>query len=339
MSGEPVKVAVVGAGSWGTALALLLHGKGHRVALWSFEPEVVEAVRRNRENPFLPGVRIPEELEVVQDLAAAVSGAGLVVSVSPSQFVGGVMREAGAHLDPEALVVSASKGIEMATLRRMDEVLAEVLPDGAMERFSVLSGPSFASEVAGGVPTAVVVAAHRKEVRLRVQGLFSTDRFRVYTSPDVVGVELGGAVKNVIALAAGVVAGLGFGHNTQAALMTRGLAEIARLGVAMGAEARTFSGLAGMGDLVLTCTGELSRNRTVGYRLGQGESLDAVLADMKAVAEGVRTTAGVRALAERHEVEMPIVQQVHAILEGETSPREAVHGLMIRDPKPEHGEP
>jgi glycerol-3-phosphate dehydrogenase (NAD(P)+) len=339
MSGEPMRATVVGAGSWGTALALLLHGKGHRVTLWSFEPEVVDAVRRNRENPFLPGARIPEGLEVVSGLAEAMSGADLVVSVSPSQFVGGVMREAGTHLDPEALVVSASKGIEMATLRRMDEVLADVLPEGAMERFSVLSGPSFAAEVARGEPTAVVVASDRKDVRLRVQSLFATDRFRVYTSPDVIGVEVGGAVKNVIALAAGVVAGLGFGHNTQAALMTRGLTEITRLGVAMGAEARTFSGLAGMGDLVLTCTGELSRNRTVGHRLGKGESLDAILADMKAVAEGVPTTAGVRALAERHEVEMPIVQQVHAILEGQTSPREAVHGLMIRDPKPEHGEP
>ncbi len=335
MTGAGVRAAVIGAGSWGSALALLLHGRGHRVTLWSFEAEVVDAVRNTGENPFLPGVRIPGELQVVTDLGTALSGATLVVSVSPSQFVGGVMREAGAYLDPGALVVSASKGIELSTLRRMDEVLAHVLPAGTMERFSVLSGPSFAAEVARGVPTAVVVASPVRETRLEVQRLFATDRFRVYTSSDVVGVELGGAVKNVIALAAGVVAGLGFGYNTQAALMTRGLAEITRLGVAMGAEAGTFSGLAGMGDLVLTCTGELSRNRTVGHRLGQGESLDAILSDMKAVAEGVRTTAGVRALAERHGVEMPIVQQVHEILEGRTSPREAVQALMIRDPKPE----
>jgi glycerol-3-phosphate dehydrogenase (NAD(P)+) len=335
MTPAPERAAVVGAGSWGTALSLLLASKGHQVALWSFEADVADAVQRTGENPFLPGVPLTEGVTVTTSLEEAVSGAGIVVSVSPSQFVGGVMAEAGQHLAPGALVVSASKGIEMQTLRRMDEVLQAVLPAEAMEGFAVLSGPSFALEVAAGVPTAVVVASRSKEVRLAVQRHFSTAWFRVYTSPDVVGVELGGAVKNVIALAAGVVAGLGFGHNTQAALMTRGLAEITRLGTAMGADPRTFSGLAGMGDLVLTCTGELSRNRTVGYRLGQGEPLDEILADMRAVAEGVRTAAGVGALAERHGVEMPIVRQVQEILDGRISPRDAVQALMMRDPKPE----
>lgn len=330
-----MRAAVVGAGSWGTALALLLHGRGIQTVLWSHDTEVPDDVLATGENPFLPGVPIPRGLEVTASLADAVKGAGLVVSVSPSQFVGKVMAEASPLLHPEALMVSASKGIEMTTLRRMDQVLASVLPAGLMDRFCVLSGPSFAAEVARGVPTAVVVASTSREARLEAQHLFSTERFRVYTSPDVIGVELGGAVKNVIALAAGVVAGLGFGHNTQAALMTRGLAEITRLGLAMGAEAETFSGLAGMGDLVLTCTGDLSRNRTVGVRLGQGEPLEVILQDMRAVAEGVRTTPGVRALALRHGVEMPIVHQVNELLEGRTTPDAAVRSLMIRDPKPE----
>jgi glycerol-3-phosphate dehydrogenase (NAD(P)+) len=329
------KAAVVGAGSWGTALALLLHGRGIPTVLWSHEPEVPDEIRQRGENPYLPGVPIPRDLAATDSLEEAVRGAGLVVSVSPSQFVGRVMTEASPFLHGEALLVSASKGIELGTLRRMDQVLASVLPPSIMARFCVLSGPSFAAEVARGVPTAVVVASPSREARMEAQHLFSTERFRVYTSPDVIGVELGGAVKNVIALAAGVVAGLGYGHNTQAALMTRGLAEITRLGRAMGAEAETFSGLAGMGDLVLTCTGELSRNRTVGLRLGKGEDLDAILQDMRAVAEGVRTTPGVHSLARRHGVEMPIVHQVNELLEGRTSPQAAVRSLMIRDPKPE----
>jgi len=330
-----MKAAVIGAGSWGTALALLLHGRGIRTVLWSHDPELPGAVRDSGENPYLPGVPIPADLEVTVSLPRALEGAELVVSVSPSQFVGEVMARAAPSLRDDALVVSASKGIEMKTLRRMDEVLSSVLSPSVMERFCVLSGPSFAAEVARGVPTAVVVASHSRDARLRAQEHFSTERFRVYTSPDVVGVELGGAVKNVIAIAAGVVAGLGFGYNTQAALLTRGLAEITRLGVALGAEPETFSGLAGMGDLVLTCTGELSRNRSVGVRLGQGETLPEILGDMRAVAEGVRTTAGVHALAEHHDVEMPIVHQVNELLEGRTTPEEAMQTLMLRGPKPE----
>jgi glycerol-3-phosphate dehydrogenase (NAD(P)+) len=336
MSRDRVRAVVVGAGSWGTTLALLLHRNGHDVTLWSFEESVVEEVRTGRENrTYLPGVELPEGLGVTSDLPGALQEAELVVSVTPAQHVGSVMTGAASHFRDDVLVVSASKGIEIATLRTMDQVLAEALPPAAMERFSVLSGPSFALEVARELPTAVVVASPSREVRLRVQGLFASPTFRVYTNPDVVGVELGGAVKNVIALAAGVAAGLGAGHNTMAALITRGLAEIRRLGLAMGAHSETFAGLAGMGDLVLTCTGELSRNRTVGYRLGQGESLDTILADMTAVAEGVRTTPAVHALAGKHGVEMPIVAQVHGILEGRVRPADALSELMQRDPKPE----
>lgn len=334
-SPSALRAAIVGAGSWGTALALVLHGRGVSTTVWSHDPEVPEQVARSSENPWLPGVVLPPGVRFTARLEEALAGAGVVVSVSPSQFVGGVMADAAAHLEPDAVVVSASKGIELSTLRRMDEVLAGVLPAAVMERFAVLSGPSFAAEVARGMPTAVVVASRQRAIRLQVQQVFATDRFRVYTSPDVVGVELGGAVKNVIALAAGVVAGLGYGHNTQAALMTRGLAEITRLGLAVGADASTFSGLAGMGDLVLTCTGELSRNRTVGVRLGEGVPLGTILSEMRAVAEGIRTTGAVHALAARHGVEMPIVHQVHEILEGRTTPEAAVRNLMIRDPKPE----
>lgn len=329
-------MAVVGAGSWGTALALLLAGKGLPVRLWSYEADVVAEIREHGENrSFLPGFPLPEAVEPTTDLGLALEGAHVVVSVSPSQHAGGVLAGALDHLDPEALVVTASKGIEIASLRTMDQVLAELLPAPQHRRLVVISGPSFAAEVADGLPTAVVVASRDGGAALEAQALFQTPSFRVYTNDDVMGVELGGALKNVVALAAGVASGLGFGHNTLAALITRGLAEITRLGLVMGARRSTFSGLAGMGDLVLTCTGDLSRNRTVGTRLGQGEALEDILGDMRAVAEGVRTAPAVRDLARRHGVEMPIVEEVCAILEGVRSPSEAVRSLMLRDPKPE----
>jgi glycerol-3-phosphate dehydrogenase (NAD(P)+) len=303
--------------------------------LWAREPEVVEAVRERRRNPlYLPDVDLPA-MESTGDLARAVEGRELVVSVVPSQYVGAVMAEAAPHLAPDALVLSASKGIEIRTQRRMDQVMADLLTPGHMARFSVISGPSFAVEVAHEAPTAVVAASHDPDAALRVQALFQNRSFRVYTNPDVVGVELGGALKNVIALAAGVSAGLGFGHNTLAALITRGLAEMTRLGIALGARRETFSGLAGMGDLVLTCTGDLSRNRTVGFRLGQGESLDEILREMRAVAEGVKTAEAVHELAREHGVEMPITAEVHAMLLEGRQPRQALENLMSRDPKPE----
>lgn len=332
---DPGRASVVGAGAWGTALALVLVERGHDVRLWSYESAVADSIQRHRRNPYLDGVTLPESLHATSDLTAAVEGAELVVSVSPSQVVRSVMQEAAPHLDSDAIVVSASKGIELRSLRRMDEVLAEELGPGLMERFCVLSGPSFAQEVAERAPTAVVVASRSQDAAEHVQDAFQTPWFRSYTNNDVIGVELGGAIKNVIALAAGMTAGLGYAHNTTAALMTRGLAEMARIGLAMGARPATFYGLAGMGDLVLTCTGSLSRNRTVGYRLGQGESLDAILLDMKAVAEGVKTAPAVRELAHRHDVEMPIVEEVCSIVEEGRSPVEALQKLMRRDPKPE----
>jgi len=338
-TGRIHRVAVIGAGSWGTALALVLERNGHSVTLWSHEKEGVRSILETRENPiYLPGIPLPAALQVTSSLEEAVTGASLVVSVSPAQYVRAVMGEAAPFLEEEALVVSASKGIEISTRMRMDEVLQEVLLPPVSERLSVLSGPSFAGEVARRVPTAVVVASREEWIRSQVQSAFSSESFRVYTNPDVVGVELGGAVKNVIALAAGVVAGLGFGHNTLAALITRGLAEITRLGVALGADRETFSGLTGMGDLVLTCTGEMSRNRTVGTRLGRGERLEDILGEMKAVAEGVATAPAVWALALAHSVEMPIVEEVNAILEGVHTPAEAFRRLMLRVPRSE-GEP
>ena len=330
------RVAVVGAGSWGTALSAVLSKKGHDVCVWAFEPEVADQITQGGENvSYLSGIKLPENLGSTADLATALQGAEIVVSVSPAQVVGPVMAEAAAHIEDDALIVSASKGIEITTLRRMDEVISAVLSPAQIDRFTVLSGPSFALEVARETPTAVVAASGSADAALAVQDLFQTDYFRVYTGSDVIGVELAGALKNVIALGAGVAAGLECGHNTLAALVTRGLAEMRRLGVAMGAHASTFSGLAGMGDLFLTCTGTLSRNRTVGYRLGQGDDLDTILGEMSAVAEGVATAHAVHDLAAQYGVEMPISEEVFGILTLGTDPDQALKNLMQRDPKPE----
>lgn len=329
-------VGVVGAGSWGTALANLLATHDRAVRLWAHDASLAAEMARTRRNAkYLPGVPLADGVAPTADLAAAVDGAPLVVSVSPSHVVREVVGAAGPHLARGTTVVSASKGIENDTLLRMTEVLAEVVPDDREARFAVLSGPSFAVEVARGLPTAVTVAAGDEEVAESVRVAFATPRFRVYTSSDVIGVELGGAVKNVIAIAVGIADGLEFGTNARAALVTRGLAEISRLGMALGGERLTFMGLAGLGDLVLTCTGDLSRNRTVGLRLGRGETLDEILADMEMVAEGVRTTRSVRDLAARTGVEMPIAGQVHEILYDSKDPRVVVEELMTREFKPE----
>jgi glycerol-3-phosphate dehydrogenase (NAD(P)+) len=269
------------------------------------------------------------------DLATVAAAKDLLLLVPPSQVMRRVVQEAAPHIAPGTLVVSAAKGIENQTLQLMSEVLAETLPKGLTERQAFLSGPSFAREVAAGMPTAVVAAATDPAVARAVQETFSTTAFRVYTNDDVVGVELGGALKNVIALAAGVSDGLGFGHNTRAALITRGLAEMTRVGLALGAQSSTFAGLAGMGDLVLTCTGDLSRNRTVGMELGRGRTLEEILAGMTMVAEGVKTTLSAFHLAEKLRVEVPITDQMYRILYTNKDPRRAVTDLMLRDLKPE----
>jgi glycerol-3-phosphate dehydrogenase (NAD(P)+) len=330
------QIGVIGAGSWGTTLANLLAKKGHAVRLWSYEEEVTAAITDHRENTvYLPEIPLSDNLSATSDLGEAVADAGTILSVTPSQHVRRVMQQASAYVDPGALVVSASKGIETSTLDTMAEVLEDALPATKSRTHCFLSGPSFAAEVSREHPTAVTVASRDGEAARQAQWLFQDEYFRVYTSHDVTGVELGGALKNVMALAAGMVAGLGFGHNTMAALITRGLAELTRLSLAMGAAERTLAGLSGMGDLILTCTGDLSRNRTVGVELGRGRTLSEVLQEMRQVAEGVETTRATHALARREGIEMPIVAQVHAVLFEEQAPEEAVRNLMLRDPKPE----
>lgn len=327
------RIAVVGAGSWGTALASVLVDNGHDVVIWAMEPEVVRELEEHGTNEsFLPGAKLRGPVDATSDLAEALSGADMAISVVPSQYVGATWKDAIDALPARAPVVSASKGIELGTLRRMDEVFEELRPGGA---FGVLSGPSFAAEVVDQAPTLVVASSRDPAVAKQIQQAFQNRYFRVYSNLDVVGVELGGALKNVMALASGVAAGLGYGHNTSAALITRGLAEITRLGVAMGARRETFAGLAGMGDLVLTCTGDLSRNRTVGCRLGAGETLDEILGEMRSVAEGVKTVGAVRQLAQREGVEMPIVEAMHGVLVDGRAPQAALEQLMSRDPTSE----
>jgi glycerol-3-phosphate dehydrogenase (NAD(P)+) len=330
------RIAVIGAGSWGTTLANLLAKKGHAVRIWSYEADVAEAINRDAANPtYLPDVPLATTLEATAEIGDAVRDAGVILQVTPSQHVRTVVQSARAAIAPDAVVVSASKGIETRTLETMAELLDEALPEPVNSRLAFLSGPTFALEVAREVPTAVTVASQSPKLARRIQALFQTDYLRVYTSPDVPGVELGGALKNVIALAAGMATGLGLGYNTLAALITRGLAEITRLGVALGANPMTFAGLAGMGDLILTCTGTLSRNRSVGEQLGRGRALKDVLSEMKMVAEGVETTRATCELAERRGVEMPIANEVRAVLFEGRPPAEAVRNLMTREPKPE----
>jgi glycerol-3-phosphate dehydrogenase (NAD(P)+) len=331
-----MKIGVIGAGSWGTALANLLAGKGYEVALWAYESSLVKHMQATRENHmYLPSVALAEGVTFTNDLQAAAAGKQLVLFVPPSQVLRGLALQAAPWLDKGTLVVSASKGIETESLNTMSEVLEETLPESFHEHLCFLSGPSFAHDVATGLPTAVTVACRNAGSCDEVQQVFSADRFRVYTNDDIIGVELGGALKNVIALAAGVCDGLGFGHNTRAALITRGLAEIIRLGQAKGAKPATFAGLAGMGDLVLTCTGDLSRNRGVGMELGRGRTLDDILGGMKMVAEGVKTTLATYRLAHQLGVEVPITEQMYQVLYEGKSPRQAVIDLMGRDLKAE----
>lgn len=332
------KIAVIGGGSWGTTLAGLLAGKGHDVSLWVFEEDLALRMAKSRVNDlYMPDCPLPEGLSVTSDLGLAVRGREMILTVAPSHVTRGVLSRLVPDIADGAIFVSATKGIENDTLMTIHEVMEDVLPKGFHHRFAFLSGPSFAREVCLKMPTAVSVASRDISVAKRVQAAFSTEYFRVYTSPDVIGVELGGALKNVIAIAAGCSDGLGYGHNTRAALITRGLAEIARLGMAMGANPLTFSGLSGMGDLLLTCTGELSRNRTVGYKLGQGMKLRDILAEMKMVAEGVKTAKAAYELAVKYGVLMPITEQVYKLLYEDKEPGRVVRDLMTRDLKSEIG--
>ncbi len=324
-------VAVVGAGAWGTALCHVLASAGNTVRLWAFEEEVVASINEGRENTiYLPGHHVNEAITASNDIAWVVGGAELIVSVSPSQVVGRVMAAAAPHMSPDAIVVSASKGIELHTHRMMHQVLGEVLPEAVASRIAVISGPSFAAEVANSMPTAVSVACADHGVAEKIQIAFSCEFFRVYAIDDVPGAEIGGALKNVIALAAGICDGMGFGHNSRAALITRGLAEIGRLGNRLGARTITFMGLSGLGDLVLTCNGDLSRNRTVGMRLGKGEALDDIINSMTAVAEGVKTCEAAVELAREYGVEMPICEKVYEIVHDGKPATQAVSELMGR---------
>ena len=329
-------VAVIGAGAWGTALARHLAEKQVPVCLWAHEPEVVQAIQLRRENTvYLPGVLLPPTLSATNVLSDAIAGADCLIFAVPSHVARPVLSRVAVLLPQPIPLVSATKGIEEETLALVTQVMQAVLPAHMQGSLLVLSGPSFASEVSRGKPTALCLAGQDAGVVKAIQALFMTPNFRVYADDDLIGVQLGGALKNVMALAAGVVDGLELGHNARAALITRGLAEMIRLGMAMSADPRTFYGLSGVGDLILTCTGPLSRNHSVGVRLGKGERLEGILASMQAVAEGVRTAKAALGLALRCGVDMPIVQEVNAVLFADKSCRQAVGDLMEREAKGE----
>ncbi len=333
------RIVVLGSGAWGTAIALALDRRGgHKLTLWAHSPEIAREIAETRENTlFLPGFPIPEAIEITGS-DAAVANADIVVSVVPSEFLRSTFTRVRSHLHLGQFIVSATKGIEDRTFLRMTQVISGALePAGLLLSIGAFSGPSFALEVAQGQPTAVTVAFSDPEIAALVQQEFSSETLRLYTSTDVVGVELGGALKNVIAIAAGIAAGVGLGHNSAAALMTRGIAEITRLAVACGGRRETLAGLSGVGDLVLTCTGSLSRNRGVGQALGQGRNLPEILESLGGkVAEGVLTTRAALGLAHRHKIEMPITEQMELIFNKGKDPREAIKDLMLRPGKKEH---
>lgn len=331
-----IPVAVLGAGSFGTCLALLC-AREHDVRIWARNPALADAIQRERRNPgYLSDVELPEGVRATADLAEALEHRELVICAVPSHGVRDVMTRAAPHLPDGAIVVSTVKGIERGSLMRMDQVLEEALGAPHHPRLVFLSGPSFAREIVDGKPTAVTLACREENYAISVQESLSTPWFRCYSGSDVIGVEIGGALKNVIAIAVGICDGLGLGHNARASLMTRGLREITRLGVAQGADPLTFLGLAGMGDLVLTCTGDLSRNRSVGLGLGRGERMPQILRSLAGVAEGVHTTHAACALAERHGIEMPIAAGVRRILDGELDPAQAASELLSRQLRAEN---
>jgi glycerol-3-phosphate dehydrogenase (NAD(P)+) len=329
-------LAIIGGGSWGTALAIVLAPRFERLRLWVYEQDLAQRMSASRENDvYLPGFQLPPNVEVHNQLEAALAGADVVLGVMPSHLARSLYKQMARHLNPSMHLVSATKGLEAGTLLRVSEVVRQVLEPHFPPSVAVISGPTFAREVAQGDPTALVVASTDRKLAETIQAAFSGPTFRLYTSGDPVGVEVGGAVKNVVAIGAGVCHGLGLGHNAVAALITRGLAEISRLALAMGGQPKTLAGLAGLGDLVLTCTGDLSRNRHIGLELAKGKRLDDVVASMKMVAEGIKTTTATVDLARKHAVEMPIAEQMHAMLQLGRPPREAIRQLMERSLKGE----
>jgi glycerol-3-phosphate dehydrogenase (NAD(P)+) len=329
-------LAIVGAGSWGTALAIVLAPRFASVRLWVYEADLADRLRESRENDvYLPGCQLPAHVAITSDLSQALEGADVVLSVVPSHVVRGLYQRMLPSLNDSMMFVSATKGLENDSLLRMSQVIGQVLRDHFQPNIAAISGPSFAQEVARGEPTALVVASDEPGLAERIQAAFSGPTFRLYTSSDTIGVEIGGSIKNVVAIGAGVLHGMGLGHNAMAALITRGLAEMTRLAMAMGAQAKTLAGLAGLGDLVLTCTGDLSRNRSVGVALAHGRKLNEIVGSMRMVAEGIKTTNAAVDLGRRWSVEMPISEQMYQVLHFGISPREAIERLMVRSLKGE----
>jgi len=333
---ESKRIAVIGAGSWGTALAIVAARNQHTVKLWARDPDVASQINGTRRNPFyLSEFDLPQNIQATTSLEDAIDGAHFAILVVPSHAMREIVDRLRPRLRRELVLVSAAKGVENSTLMRMEEVIADVLRESFIPHYVALSGPSFAIEVAKGDPTAIVAASSNRESSELVQHSLSSNLFRIYTNTDVVGVELGGAVKNIVALAAGIVRGLGFGTNAVAAVITRGLAEMTRLALAQGARVETMAGLAGLGDLVLTCTGELSRNRHVGVELGRGRKLADILGEMREVAEGVKSTKSIYELGQQLGIEMPITANVHALLYNDKPALDAANELMGRPLKKE----
>jgi len=327
------RIAILGDGGWGTTLAILLSNKGYPVTLWSAFKNYAKILDKHRLNPkFLPGIKIPAIIKITGNVKEAVFNKELIVLAAPSQYTRKILKKIKGNFSKQAVFLSVTKGIETSSCKRISEIIQKEL---GPVKLAVLSGPTIAGEVARGIPTAVVVACSNKNVRKTIQDIFSTQRFRIYTNPDVIGVELGGSLKNIIAIACGVSDGLGFGTNTKAAILTRGLAEIARLGKAMGAKLETFSGISGLADLVTTCISKQSRNRMVGELIGRGKGLKEILAHMQMVAEGVLTVKSAYALSKKYKVEMPITKEVFCLLYKNKSPRQAVKDLMTRKRKEE----
>ena len=327
MENPSLAIGVIGAGSWGTALSLLLAGKGHRVDLWVYEEDLCDVMNRDRENRvYLPGFKLPNNIHSSSSLQEVVAGKKIILVVVPTHVLRSTLSTVKTFIDPDCLIINASKGIENESLLPIHKIIEETLPD--CSSLAVLSGPTFAREVAQGNPSAIVAAAQHQETAEKVQDIFGTDKMKVFTSTDLMGVEIGGALKNVIAIATGISDGLKLGFNTRAALINRGLVEITRIGTAMGARPETFSGLSGMGDLVLTCTGDLSRNRTVGLKLGEGLKLDEIIASMKMVAEGVRTVTSAYQLKNKFDIQASIIEETYRVLHEGKNPQAAMKDLM-----------